>query len=283
MISREEIKQKLLTSDMFIDNYSLDQYVELMFKNINTPVQKDVTQKHHILPKHYYLHRNLKIDNSKENLINLPIYDHIRAHYYLYKCSKDTNEKYSNLYALRKMLGGKFSSINSIETLDNEECLNLYKDYIEGNRQAHLGKTHTTSDETKRKIGLANSGKYQNYVTVHDKEGNERRIPKNELVYYLDDGWIKGRSEKSIQGLKKGYNYNSKGMLGKNQSDFQKEQVRKALLGKEKSQQAKDNMAKSKLGKKLYVNPETGKGKYIDSKEIEEYKKLGWYQKKRNN
>lgn len=64
-------------------------------------------------------------------------------------------------------------------------------------------------------------------------------------------------------------------MLGKNQSDFQKEQVRKALLGKEKSQQAKDNMAKSKLGKKLYVNPETGKGKYIDSKEIEEYKKLG--------
>lgn len=70
-------------------------------------------------------------------------------------------------------------------------------------------------------------------------------------------------------------------MLGKKQSDFQKEQVRKALLGKSKSLDTRNNMSNGKAGKFLFINPVTGKGKYISENEIEQYTKLGWYRKKK--
>ena len=279
MISREQLYNKLLSSNMFDQNKYLDKYVELMFNNINKIAEKDLTQKHHILPQYYYKHRGLPVDNSSDNLINLPIYDHIRAHYFLYMCVKDQAEKYSNLYALRRMLGGQFTNLQSIETLNDEECLELYKNYNELNRKSHLGTTHITSDETKRKIGLANKDKYRNYKSIYNDEGEERRVPDSELQFYLDGGWILGRSPKTIASLKAGYNYESKGMLGKSQSDFQKEQARKAQLGKSKSDDARKNMSVGKLGKKLYINPETGKGKYISTDEIDHYEELGWIKK----
>jgi hypothetical protein len=279
MISVETLYQKLIDSGMFEVNKYLDKYVELMIKNIDQPAEKDLTQKHHILPRHYYQHRNISVDNSKENLINLPIYDHIRAHYFLYMCVRDQAEKYSNLYALRRMLGGNFTDLAQIEFLDDTECLELYQKYNELNRDAHTGTTHEVSDETKRKISLANKDKYHDYKSVHNDKGEERRVPESELPFYLDGGWILGRSPKTINNLKAGYNYDSKGMLGKTQSDYQKEQARKAQLGKPKSADARKNMSDARLGKKLYIDPKTGKGKYISSDEIEYYEKLGWFKK----
>ena len=86
------------------------------------------------------------------------------------------------------MLGGKFADFNKIETLDDEECAQLYRDYCEQNKLSHTGKTHITSDETKQKIGLANKNKYQNYKTIHNEEGVEKRVPQQDLPFYLDGG-----------------------------------------------------------------------------------------------
>ena len=86
------------------------------------------------------------------------------------------------------MLGGKFTDLSAIELLNDNDCIALYKDYIEGNRQAHLGKTHKASDETKIKIGNANRGKYHNYKYIHNDAGDEKRIPENELQDYLENG-----------------------------------------------------------------------------------------------
>lgn len=279
MISKEQLKQKLLDSSTFIDNNFLNQYIELIITNLNNLLIKNETQKHHILPQYYFVHRDLPIDNSKDNLVNLSITNHIKAHYYLYNCVNDDKERFSNLFALNRMLGGKFTDLSTIESLNDNDCIALYKDYIEGNRQAHLGKTHKASDETKIKIGNANRGKYHNYKYIHNDAGDEKRIPENELQDYLENGWVLGRSSKTILSLKNNYNYNSKGMLGKKQTNNQKVKVSQALLGRAKSEQAKSNMLKAKLGKKVYINPNTGKGKYLNSEEIEQYSKLGWYPK----
>ena len=279
MYSKEDLKQKLLQADILENNTYFDKYVDIIFKNLHTALTKDQTQKHHILPRYYFKHHQLSIDNSQGNLVNLNINEHILAHYYLYKCSKAEEEKYSNLYALKRMLGGNFTALEHIEHLNADECLQLYKKYCEHNRRAHLGKTHSTSEETRKKIGDANRNKYQRYVAIYNEAGIEKRIPVEELQRYVDEGWHKGRSQKSIEGLKKGYNYESKGMLGKSQSDFQKARASKALLGQKKSSEARLNMSKARKGKKLYINPQTGQGKYFDATEAQHYKDLGWERK----
>lgn len=177
-MSKDELKQKLLNTEMFVDNFSFNKYLDIVYDNLYNLKTTDLTQKHHILPRHYFEHRNMPVDNSRDNLVNISIADHIRAHYYLSQCCKDASEKYSNIYALRRMLGGQFNNLKDIENLNDEECERLYKDYNEGNRALHKGTTHITSDETRAKISKANSGKYHDYVSVHDGD-IEKRIPQS--------------------------------------------------------------------------------------------------------
>ena len=66
-----KIKNKLLNLNVFIDNEYLDKYIELIEINRNTKREKFKTQQHHIIPRSYYKHNNLEIDNSKENLVNV--------------------------------------------------------------------------------------------------------------------------------------------------------------------------------------------------------------------
>ena len=74
----------LLKQDFTYDLY-FNSYKELVAK------QKDISgyfEKHHIIPRCYFNHYKLPIDNSKNNIIKLTYSDHILAHYYLYKaCS----------------------------------------------------------------------------------------------------------------------------------------------------------------------------------------------------
>ena len=164
MISKENLKQKLLNLDYVKDNKDLDDYLDIIIKNLNTLKEKDITQKHHIIPVHCFKHRNLEVDNSKDNLVNLPINDHIKAHKALIKCVKDPKEVYSNTYSLRRMIGGKFENLHDLDLddLTELEIQDLYKKYNQGNRDVHLGKTHITSQETKDKISNSNKGKYIN-------------------------------------------------------------------------------------------------------------------------
>lgn len=52
------------------------------------PVLDMRAEKHHIIPKCYYKRNKLKIDNSKDNLILLPEWEHILVHYYSIGCIK---------------------------------------------------------------------------------------------------------------------------------------------------------------------------------------------------
>ena len=64
-------------------------------------------------------------------------------------------------------------------------------------------------------------------------------------------------------------------MIGKKQSDKQKEAARIANSGK-KSETAKRNMSKARLGKILMSNQETMESKYVEICEIETYTKRGF-------
>ena len=92
-------KEKLLETGYFEDNEYFDLYLNLILENKNTKTEKFITQKHHIIPRHYYSHNNLTVDNSKDNLVNLKYADHMLAHIYLSGCTKG-KDKYWNLYSV---------------------------------------------------------------------------------------------------------------------------------------------------------------------------------------
>ena len=88
----ENLKEKLLSLGVFLDNEYLDFYCTLIVNNKSTAIEKFKTQKHHIIPKTYYKLNSLNIDNSCDNIVNLLYSDHILAHYYLCLCVDSTNK-----------------------------------------------------------------------------------------------------------------------------------------------------------------------------------------------
>lgn len=79
----QALKLKLLNLNMVQDNEYLDKYVNLIENNqLQEPIINN-TQQHHIIPRWYFKHCQLSIDDSPDNLVNLFFKDHILAHYYL--------------------------------------------------------------------------------------------------------------------------------------------------------------------------------------------------------
>lgn len=115
------LKQKLLDLNIFEDNEYLDKYVELIESNRETKKERFKTDKHHIIPRCYFHLNKIKIDNSKENLVNLLYKDHVLAHYYLVLCSSNDYIKYSNQFAFLSMIQ-KHKMVTDISDVD----LNLY-------------------------------------------------------------------------------------------------------------------------------------------------------------
>ena len=65
------LKQKLLSLGIFIDNEYLDSYCFLIENNRNTSKISGVTERHHIIQRAYFKDKGVPIDNSKENIVNI--------------------------------------------------------------------------------------------------------------------------------------------------------------------------------------------------------------------
>ena len=221
MDSIDKLKKRLLETGFIIDNEYLDRYCCLVHLNKDTIKELYKTQIHHIIPKCFYRIRNIKCDDTQDNLVNLSYKDHVLAHYYLSMCSNNSEFRYLNLCALKY-------------------CLNHrdYKkqDYYKSERELieHLDKFQELYEESKKissiKSSNAQKGKpRKNKGTKHiHKDGVYKMVSPEELQHYVDEGWEMG---------------------GRPLSENHRKSLLTANLGKKKSQECRDKLSKLSMGR----------------------------------
>ena len=110
----QKFKEYLLSTGAFIENEAFSNYCQLIFSNRTAKAEKGKTQKHHILPRAWFKLQGEPVDNSKDNLVNLLLVDHIKAHLYLLKAAASEELRNASAAAVRYMC-----DIFKIDELDN--------------------------------------------------------------------------------------------------------------------------------------------------------------------
>ncbi len=121
-----------------------------------------VLHTHHIIPKHLWADTEKSV-NNKDNLIELSVEDHVKAHLMLVECyDADTYEYISNLRSAR---------IISNKSIKDKKILDKITESYIGAKNPFYGKTH--SEETKAIIAAASKKQCQG-VSYEDRYGVER-------------------------------------------------------------------------------------------------------------
>lgn len=147
------LKERLLQTELFEDNIYLDRYCDLIETNLKNIYIKNKSQRHHIIPKSYYLYMHKKIDNSINNIINLLYKDHVLAHYYLAKCAKIEELSNKNFLAIKFLIKGSTFKDFNIDSIDLEE---LQDSYIKTYKWL-INRSH--SSEVNKKISITLTGR----------------------------------------------------------------------------------------------------------------------------
>ena len=280
------IRESLLKLNIFEENEYFDKYVDLIERNKENIAVMWKTQKHHIIPKHYYKENGLKVDNSKSNLVNLNYSDHIFAHYYLSLCSLGIYKSYNQgaFMYLTSILGEDKSLI-----YDLDRCDEIYEEFSKHMHDIKIGKKlseetirklkearigRELSEETRKKISDKNKGNLIGRVHIF-KDDEEKIVREDELEEYFNLGYQRGRCEKTKKSLSSGYNYSSKGMLGKKQSEKQREAARIYSM-RLKTEEVKKRMSVARLGKVLISKDGTNESFYVYKDELQEYLDRGY-------
>lgn len=212
------LKEKLLSTSLFIDNAFFQSYLELIEKNILNCPQKSKTQKHHIFPKCLSKRLNLAADNSKSNLVNLLYKDHILAHYYLIYATEDHYLRTANIRAfnrLLKMQGHWLDEILLQDLLSKQQVIYEQTSHLrsELSRRTNSGgcyvnngikSKHIKFDELDTYLAQGwKKGQIQNHPNSRGKiiinnGTNEKRVLPQDLEAFLADGWTTGRITKGM-------------------------------------------------------------------------------------
>lgn len=158
-------KEALLKTGYFIDNEYLDMYIDLIYENKDTSYIRNATNNHHIIPKSYYRRINKPVDNSSENIVTVLFKDHVLAHYYLYLCTLNEEDRYSNACALNHLTGlSKRRGIKfDINELSLTELQRIYEEskrhFTEMMRGRFVGDRNPAKrPEVRKKISEAKKG-----------------------------------------------------------------------------------------------------------------------------
>ncbi len=179
------LREKLLSLDIFIENEYFDKYIDLVESNEHTLTQKYKTQRHHIIPRCYYTQNNLCVDNSSNNLVTLLFIDHVLAHCYLVQCLKDAQLSAKNMYAVQYMCNDQYAA-----ALDNDNIkFQIQKAY---ETAKYNFKSIVRTDDFKRRVseGLSRFRREHGMSQTHiDNIKNSRQKRKYEraalgLNYY---------------------------------------------------------------------------------------------------
>jgi hypothetical protein len=178
----------------YATHFDLEKYTiyKLFIKKCSNKIyEKDVVlHTHHIIPKHLWMDESLSV-NTKSNLVQLSIDDHIQSHLLLAECYEDgTYQSISNLRSAR-LLNKK--SIKDINTLDK-----ISKTY-NGVNNPFFGKNHT--DDTKDKISKAND-KLKG-MTYEVRYGSNALLEKEKRKNGVKNHWSTlNETDKKIRGEK---------------------------------------------------------------------------------
>ena len=229
-------KEILLTYEGFINNEYLDKYCELINKNINRINEKFKTQKHHIIPVHWYKYITTHDLSSKDHnysfyqkiadndvnnySVNLLYADHVLAHYYLSLCTEG-QIKFANQNAVFHVLG----NTNFLKDIAYEKIYeylikvmnrleDIKKDLSKERSERYKGHNYhgPISEKQKKQISEANGGKVYIRKNINGKLIVKTIKDEKTLNLYLNNGWELGNARpfqkekvgKQISDSKKG-------------------------------------------------------------------------------
>ena len=225
------IKEKLLNTNMFLDNIYLNKYIDIVSNENNT----NYTERHHIIPKSYFKINRLKIDNSKENIVKLSYYNHILAHYYLSFCTIG-KLKQASIAAFIMLID---IGLNLLTIPEQKAILDI-KEYAElqeaaklifKNRCAILGKKTKTKEHRDalckaRDLHSTTKGK----KSIYNKELNKVKfVFETDLNLYLNNGWVLGGKPLTEDAKKKIGKGNSLALKGKKHQPIGKNKTNSGL------------------------------------------------------
>lgn len=254
-MTKQELKNRLLSLHLFEDNLFLDNYCNLIFKNLSTKKETYKTQVHHFIPAAYYKNKyniegknyrkecnKLALEDANNLLVNLLFKDHVLAHYYLAQCSKDNLFTAQMTTAIQRM-GMKDEDISQL--FDSE----FQKNY-----------------EQMKKIAGAEHSK----IT----KGN------------MPTPWNKGGGKYSEQHrarLSKSHKENpNRYWLGKHHSEETKQKIKEFNQGKKLSEDTKLKISNYRKGKisntkdKIWITDGV-KNKVVSEEQLNNYLEKGFY------
>ena len=204
-----------------------DGYPKIVVKNRNL---------HHKFMRSFSRLEGAEIDNDKDNLVSLSLPDHLRVHFYLYKCTK-AGFRNRTAQPVRFMLKKALSHVTE-ETI--EQVIKDW-DYSVLHEAPNRGKPR--SEETKKKISEARKGK-------HLSEETKRKISESVKG---KPAWNKGKhlSEEAKRKLSEANKGERNHRYGKHHSEETKRKMSEAHKGKKFSEEHKKRISESVKGKQI--------------------------------
>ena len=238
------LRARLIATNIFEENAFFDLYVELICQNRQTKQQKYITQRHHIIPKAYFKKMNLQLDDSRANYVHLVFRDHILAHYYLARCVVDIILKYDMLYAVQLILGHPVLDVLFQQELKEfvmslDEYQNMYEEAIRYRIETNPGtfrNGHEVQQEVRDKISQKLRGrKKSEEARKNMSEAAKRRRSSEET---------KNKISKTMTGRKQPW-------AARKQSQEEIEKRRQKLIGHITTEETRQKISKANKGRKL--------------------------------
>lgn len=219
MILPQDIIDKFnFTGEELAPEY-MNKYSQLIIQNLDTDQQKGKTQRHHVVPQFCYIDRQLPVDNSPSNQVNLLYKDHILAHYYLAMAGKGIFA-YKNFVPMFIILGHKdfpdteedfIQSLPDIQAL-YEKCRAVAMNpMFNEDHKLHHDNIMRTPDvrnrisQTMRKVIQQNENMFneehrrklaeqaKGRIVLHDSNGNSKHVKDPQKIeQLLNQGWVVG-------------------------------------------------------------------------------------------
>lgn len=216
------IENMLLETGVIERNKYFEKYVEIVSK----PDQEGYVEKHHILPVSYFRLRNLDVDNSPYNIVTLSAYNHILAHYYLYRCITDPEWKNKLALAFQFMKRGQQGHLL---TLTESEFISLLPEYAKLSEYNYWKGRRRSTQSIQKSIQTRMINKEEIYAKIAAKNRGRKRNEETRKLMSIS------QKNRDPETFARGYKL----------SEEQKQHLRSLNLGKKQSEYTKQKRSES--------------------------------------